>query len=351
MRWPFTKRTETRSSGGGYEDQILAAFEGAATSPAKAGATAAVEAAASLAGRCLASARVTGAPDNCVGPAELQQMGRALVRRGQTVWRIAVDPEGMVRLALVGHWDHYGLADPATWTMRLSEYGPSGTATRTIPWAGVVDVKLQVDRVRPWWGVSPLAAAHEAGRLSAEVVSALADGESGPRGAVLPMSVDGQDPSVTALRKDLGSLRGKLAMVESVRSVHTGSPGSAPQDDWKPRRLGNSAPEAEVQLLARAFVEVLSACGVPPALFSERSDGTAQRESFRRYLHSTLDSTAKVIAAELSTKLGTEVDIDLSAIHAADVQGRARAWRSLVGKDATMTPEAAAMLVGLETNR
>ena len=266
MRWPFTKRTETRSSGGGYEDQILAAFEGAATSPAKAGATAAVEAAASLAGRCLASARVTGAPSDCVGPAELAQMGRGLVRRGQSVWRIAVDPDGMVRLAMVGFWDHYGGPNPATWTMRLSEYGPSGTETRTIPWAGVVDVKYQVDRVRPWWGLSPLAAAHEAGRLSAEVTAALADAEGGPRGNLLPLPTDGQDPTIDALKVDVRNLGGRVAFVESVRSMNPGSPGSAPQDDWKPRRIGATPPAAEVELLARAFTEALSACGVPPTL-------------------------------------------------------------------------------------
>ena len=351
MRWPFTKRTETRSTGGGYEDQILAAFEGAATSPAKAGATAAVEAAASLAGRCLASARVTGAPGDCVGPAELQQMGRGLVRRGQSVWRIAVDPGGMVRLAMVGFWDHYGGPNPATWTMRLSEYGPSGTETRVVPWAGVVDVKYQVDRVRPWWGLSPLAAAHEAGRLSAEVTSALADGESGARGALMPLPSDGQSPTMAKLKVDLQNLRGGLAIVESVNEMSPGSASSAPQDDWKARRIGATPPAAEVELLARAFTESLGACGVPPALFSERSDGTAQRESFRRYLHSTLDPMARLISAELSEKLEVDVDVDLSAIHAADVQGRARAWRSLVGREATMTPEVAAALVGLESNR
>ena len=345
--WPWTK-TETRSSGGGYEQQILSAFEGAATSPAKVGATAAVEAAASLAGRCLASAHVTGAPNNCVGPYELNQMGRALIRRGQSVWRINVDPEGMVRLALVGHWDHYGGPDPATWTLRCSEYGPSGTETRMVPWAGVVDVRLQVDRVRPWWGVSPLAAAHEAGRLSAEVVSALADAESGPRGSLMPLPVDGEDPTVEALKTDLRNLRGRLAFVESVNTMHPGAAGNAPQDDWKTRRLGATPPEAEVTLLARAFQEVVAACGVPPALFAERSDGTAQRESLRRYLHTFLDPIGKLIEAELSEKLDTEIDIDLSAIHAADVQGRARAWRSLVGPEGAMTPEAAAMLVGLE---
>ena len=43
MRWPFTKRTETRSTGGGYESAILGAFEGAATATPRAAATAALE--------------------------------------------------------------------------------------------------------------------------------------------------------------------------------------------------------------------------------------------------------------------------------------------------------------------
>ena len=35
--------------------------------------------------------------------------------------------------------------------------------------------------------------------------------------------------------------------------------------------------------MGRGFVEVLGACGVPPGLFIERADGTAQRESYRRF--------------------------------------------------------------------
>ena len=59
--WPF-KRTETRESGGGYEAQILAAFEAGASTPASVQATAALEAASSLIARCLASATVDGPP-------------------------------------------------------------------------------------------------------------------------------------------------------------------------------------------------------------------------------------------------------------------------------------------------
>ncbi len=340
--WPWSKR-EARESDGTYEGQILSAFESSATTPATAGATAAVEAAASMAGRCLASATVTGA--HCVGPAELMQMGRDLLRRGQSVWRIAVAPEG-VRLALVGHWDHYGGPDPASWTMRLSEYGPSGTETRTIPWAGVIDVRYQVDRARPWWGLSPLAAASEAGRLSAAVTKALADEAGGPVGSLIETPKDGEDPTVAGIKAALPGLRGRAALVESGDFDVPG--GGRGMKTWNVTRLGADPPAAEVELMHRAFVEVLAACGVPPSLFGERSDGTAQRESFRRYQHSSLAPLAKLIAAELSTKLEAEVEIDLTAIHAADIMGKARAWRSLVGNDAAMTTDAAARIVGFE---
>ena len=45
-----------------------------------------------------------------------------------------------------------------------------------------------------WHGVGPLESAALAGRLSAETADALADGESGPRGGVLPLPVDGEAP-------------------------------------------------------------------------------------------------------------------------------------------------------------
>lgn len=348
MKWPWSKR-EARESDGTYEDQILSAFESSATTPATAGATAAVEAAASMAGRCLASATVTGAPSGCVGPAELMQMGRDLLRRGQSVWRIAVAADGMVRLALVGHWDHYGGPDPSSWTMRLSEYGPSGTETRTVPWAGVVDVKYQADRVRPWWGLSPLAAASEAGRLSAAVTKALADEAGGPVGSLIETPKDGEDPTVAGIKAALPGLRGRAALVESGDFDVPG--GGRGMKTWSVTRLGADPSAGAVTLAHQAFVEVLSATGTPAVLFSERGDGTASREGLRRYMHTTLQPLAKLIAAELTAKLDTAVELDLTAIHAADVMGKARAWRSLVGAEAQMTPEAAAAIVGFEGER
>ena len=87
----------------------------------------------------------------------------------------------------------------------------------------------------------------------------------------------------------------------------------------------------EVELLTRSGLEVANACGVPPSLFSVRGDGTAQRESFRRLLHSTVQPLARLVAAELTAKLEAPIAFNFDALFAADLSGRARAFQSMVG--------------------
>ena len=65
-----------------------------------------------------------------------------------------------------------------------------------MPAAAVVHPRFEVDPDRPWRGIGPIQSAALAGRLSAETAGALADAESGPRGGLLPLPVDGADPTV-----------------------------------------------------------------------------------------------------------------------------------------------------------
>ena len=111
------------------------------------------------------------------------------------------------------------------------------------------------------------------------------------------------------------------------------------------RRIGASPPPGVVEVARQATLEVLSACGCPPSLFLASSDGTAQRESFRRFLHTTLQPLAKQVEAELSEKLDGDVKLDLSATFASDLSGRSRAFTSLV--TGGMSLEKAAGLAGL----
>ena len=55
-------------------------------------------------------------------------------------------------------------------------------------------------------------------------------------------------------------------------------------------------------------------------MVSERADATA----LRQFVHVTLQPVLRIVAAELSRVLEIEVVLDLRALAAADVQGRAR---------------------------
>ena len=347
MKWPTWGRVEKRESS--YTDLIVAAAVARAggASSAAATATGALQACSGMVARSFAAASVEG-PDHLVkgvSPFVLSMVGRAMMRCGESVHVVDVDPDGDVRLLAVSHWDVQGDSPEDSWIYRVNLPGPSTTRTRLIPSAGVVHCRYECDPAQPWRGVSPLASATLAGKLSAETVAALADGESGPRGHLLPLPVDGADPTVTALKADISNLRGQTAMVESVRSMHPGAAASAPAGDWKPQRLGGDPPRGEVELMTRASLEVIAACGCS-GMFDATS-ATAAREAFKRFTFTTIQPLGRIVSAELSEKLGADVTLNFDALMAADVQARARAWRSLAGPEAKMTPEAAARLVGL----
>ena len=341
--WPFQKR-ETRESSYTALLVDLAVERATGSAPATVGAIGALEAASGLLARCFSLAEVSG-PANlaaAVTPQCRAMIARALVRGGECVLQIDVDPAGMVRLHPASSWDITGDVSPDSWRYRVTLGAPSGTVTRVVESAGVVHPRWSVDPSTPWRGVGPLQSAALAGKLSAEVTAALGDEASMPRGAVLPLPVDGEDDSVTALKADLKALRGKLALVESTNVMAAGQ--TKPADDWVARRIGADPPQALVSLHSAAASEVLGATGTPVSLFTaDNSQG--QREALRRYLHTSVQPAGALLAAELSEKFETEIGLSFDRLMASDLSGRARAFQSLV--NGGMDPGKAAALAGL----
>ena len=74
---------------------------------------------------------------------------------------------------------------------------------------------------------------------------------------------------------------------------------------------------------------LLAAAGVPVELVST-AQGTAGREAWRRFLHGTIAPLGMLVSAELQ-RLGFDGALEFSELRASDVQGRARAYHSLVG--------------------
>ena len=343
--WPW--KSEKRDSS--FTDTLIAQIVSQASGGtlARPAATGALEASASIVARCFAAADVN-APDQyreALGASTLSLIGRSLIRNGEVLFAIEVH-EGRVVLIPAASWDIHGDPNPASWSYRLTLGGPSRLSTlEPVPSEAMIHVRLQVDPEQPWRGISPLASAAIAGRLSAETMQALADEASGPRGMLLPTPVDGADPTITALKADIRSLRGKVALVESTSSGWAADGvQQRPQGDWQARRLGAAPGAPLIEQADLASREVFAACGIPLSIVTT-SEGTGQREGFRRLLHSTIMPLAEIVAEELSAKFEVPISLSFDALFAADLAGRARAFQSLVGGG--MAVEKAASLAGL----
>lgn len=345
MRWPWQRREERQSTPLDTLLESLILTQAESSSIPSRTATGAFEAGCGVIARAFASATVEG-PDAlamAVTPEWLATMARSLCRNGEFLAAIDVGSKGL-HLTPCASWNVTGDPDPDSWTYRLYMAGPSYQVNRMeVPASAVVHIRYAVHPVQPWRGLGPIQLATLAGRLSAETVTALADESNGAHGMVLPMPVDGQDPTVTQLKADLKRLKGQLALVESVRTMATGAP--MPASDWVPQRIGANPPASLVALHEIATREVLAALGIPPVLFGSNPNGTAGREAWRQLLFAVVAPLGRLVMAELEAKLEAPIVLSWDELRASDIAGRARAFQSMVS--AGMDPAKAAGLAGL----
>ena len=339
--WPFGERLEQRAS---YSDAVVAALvsrnDGATL--ALPSATSALEAASGTISRAFAASEVSG-PEfitRALTPATMALIGRELIRRGEVVFMI--DTSAGLKLIPAQAWDITGDPDPASWTYRLDLAGPSRTVTYdSLPASGCLHFRYAVSPGSPWSANGPIQVAALAGKLSAGVAKVLGEEVSGPVGRLLGIPVDGQDSSVSGLKSDIASARGRTAIVES------GDWGAAGDGrlGLKSERFGPEAPSSLVQLLSAASQEVYAACGLNAALWGGAGGAGATREAWRLALFSVLAPLGKLVEAELRDKLDDEVSLSWQELRASDLSGRARAFQSLVGGGKTV--EEATAIAGL----
>ena len=346
MKWPWQSNLETRADSS-YTDALVAAITANAKGQTTAfpSAVGALEAAAGLVGRAFASAVVeteSSAVMRSLTPGCLALIGRSLIRRGEIVFYIDTSM-GMIDLLPCQSHDVDGAPNPATWLYRCTVSGPDMTHTyERTPAAGVVHISYSRDVETPWRGVGPLQSAQLTGRLAAETLAALADESSGPRGHLLGIPVDGNDPTVASLKADLRTLAGKLALLEIGDWGGAAGGGNVV---LKPERLGPEPTAALVELFKVSREDVLSSCGVNPSLVMD-AQGTAQREAYRQFLFGTVAPLGRMVAAELTAKLGAPIKLDWEELRASDIAGRARAFGTMVSTGG-MDVDRAAALSGL----
>ena len=259
--WPFKQAVEKRDSS--YTDSLISLLISQATRDFQdVGATWAAEVAGILYARAFAAAKIT--PKNtltaAITPSVMGQIGRDLVRRGESLHWIDMD-SGRMELRPAGSWDIRGGPRESDWRYRLDLHGPSLQESQFVQFSEVIHAKYQTDSGRPWRGVSPLAGASLSADLMAALELRLGQECSGPSGYVMPMpqspSTVGDDDPLARLVADIKGSKGRTIFTESTVSGWGEGRAAAPARDWQPSRFGANPPETLKSLRGDAR-------GIPP---------------------------------------------------------------------------------------
>ena len=325
------RRKEDRNSVADVVIQQIINASNNASAEADASATAAVEACSGLIQRGLMAARIvpeTVADMYGLTPHLLGAVGRALARRGECILYI-----NRARMTITAANTHTitGRYPQDSWRYELTFQGPSRSTTiRGVRADDVLHFRWAYDLGTPWRGVGPLQSASLDARIVGAISWSLGNEFLTPHGFFIPIpKTGGQDASVVQLRSDIKGAEGSSLLVESMAdSWQTGGRGQV-NNDWNAKRFGADPPATISEIWSQATKAIISAYGLPPALFSD--DGaTNTRESWRMALFSLLNPLGRMIEEEMSMKLGTGVELDYTELQASDLQGRARAFKSLI---------------------
>lgn len=338
MRLPWSRQAEERAAEpeerASFTDSIVTALlaDAGGTATKTAQATAALEACAALYSAGFARARVE--PDvPALRPATLALIGRDLIRKGESVHLI--ETEGGLMLRPAGSWDIRGGWRPENWYARLDLFGPSGNVTRFVPHAAVVHCRYSTDAARPWLGIGPMQWATATGTLAGRLESSLAAEARAAPAQLLPVPQDGgdggDDDPLKTLKSDIAKAEGRSVFVETTAAGWGAGQGGAPVRDWEQKRVGANWPDVLRDTRRDLIEAVAAACNVPAVLLNPGSEGTSQREAFRRFQMIGLEPLGTLVAAELADKLDMPgLRLDFSPLMASDLAGKARAVGILV---------------------
>ena len=348
MRWPW-KKTEQRQSGGDFSDVVVRLLESqAAGTVADASSTAAVEAVSGLLSRAFSDAKIDGASwvQDAVTPSFLGQVGRDLVRSGDSLHVVQVRERVQLIPASSWHWE--GNHDPDSWTCRVTAYGPSTSTTWNLPARSIVFVRWGSTPGQTYVGTGPLSWASTTARLQSQIERSLADEAQGPLAQLIAIPQNETDPKddidpLAPLKSSIAGARGKALLVETVNAGWGEGKAASPQRDWQANRLGPTPPAPFVEAAKQSFQRVIAACGASPALFDD-SDGTSKREALRQWHLGTVRPLARLLETELTMKLDAPVKLVFDN-YPLDLAGRAQAFQKLVAGGAD--PQKAMILSGL----
>ena len=332
--------TENRA---GYTDSVVAALLSSATAQQNAATdTGILESALGAIYRGF----LTSTNDLGIPSSQISVMVREMLTRGNSLWyRIP----GETRLYPVATYDVEMLGkvtveNAMEWRYRIEIALPRERfITMHVNRDRIIHCMYAPDPLRPWSGVSPIGNGKLAANLIANLEKSLGQEAGTTTGYLLPIPKPVDGDSVDDLRTDLAGLKGKTALIETVRGGYDEGRTAAPVRDYQPSRLGPSMTQSEVELYREVQMTILSMLGVPTEILRP-SDGTAAREAWRRFLHGCIAPLSILVQEELERVFKRSVTISHENLFASDVVSKARAYGSLV--KGNMNPQQAGRIVG-----
>ena len=316
--------TETRSAGGGYTAQVMAARESYISGRGGvAELTSTAQASVSLWEGAFAMADVTGSP--FLNRQTMALIGRSLALRGDVVMLV-----GDVGLIPATDWEVATRnGQPRAYRLSIPEAG--GGRTLTALAAEVMHIRIGADITTPWIGSAPLRRSSLTGALLHAVESALGETfENAPLGSqIVPLPDSGAEDMET-MRGAFRGKRGATLILEGVAQATAA--GMNPTIGQKPDQLSPDLSKSMTsETLAAARNGILAAYGVLPALLNPSATGPAVREAQRHLAMWCLQPIAELMAEEARAKLGGDIQIDtLRPLQAFDTAGRGRALGAII---------------------
>ena len=267
-----------------------------------------------------------------ISPGFLGDLIEALITKGEAGYQIELNDDGGITLLPFASWTVEGSPDPKTWIYKAQIAGPDKTLERNLTKDRVLHITWSQKPGQSWKGSGPIEQADISSKLAAVSQSKLLQEVSGvPVGALLPVAGDPANEKFNPLKQALKTLKGKLSLVESKTSSYS-APGQghgSNKEEWTARRLGANPPETLIGLCKDIELNCLSAIQVPRDLITGEVDGTALRESWRRFAIQ-VKAVGRRVAGELARDLDLKgLRFDWTALSGPDVAQRARAFSAL----------------------
>ena len=284
-----------------------------------------------------------------VTPLWLSEAVRLAILQGQACFEITAGLNGALLDPVAVEQVRGPLSDPLAWRYRLKG------RKRYVPGADILHLTF-ARSAGAYAGHSPLSVQSntigygqdtETAALALEIERACTHEARVPSGRIFSVPSGLDENTIGNYSRHLQKLEGRVALLDTTETdvMSAGGIPARGEGDWQPKSIGPAPAETLVALRDSVKGEMLAALGVPVSVIGAAGNDAAAREEFRRFLHQTLNPLARRIEAEIRLKL-KPVTITFPDVYAADIQSRARAYKSLV--DGDMDAGRAAALCGLE---